>query len=224
MIIIPRSLRILVEGYIKKTDRKKEQGGYFFGTESKFQAFLPAVNYSSTPHREFVKGSHSSRWAAEFEKMIGIPLVSSMHTHPGGAVASEGDRKYIKAHNLEYEVIIADQGDRFRWFVIDRKLREVGVVETDEELERLVFLLGQEVGLIDLGQVFMSPKGELMNTNRLGRAVLSLDSDAVKVYEVSQNYKGWRTQTKTDIREKTGLSHARVTKALTRLRESELIE
>ena len=225
MIIIPKSLRLLVEKYILASDRKRELGGYFYGTPKKFQAFLPAVNYSQTPHREFKRRPHGPYWSDEFSRMIGIPVVASMHTHPGGAVASEGDRKYIKAHKLPYEIVIADQGERFRWFIIDRDLREVGVIETEEELDELSRLFSIELGLKALGSVFLDEvNNTLVISSKIGRVLLELDQDALAVYEIMSKAGKYDRPTANRLKTLTGLSAGRVQKAIERVRNGNVIE
>lgn len=203
-----------------------ELGGYFYGTSNRFQAFLPAINYSKTPRREFVKRPHGPQWAEEFRKMIGIDLVAEMHTHPNGTVASEGDRKYIQSHKLEYEVVIADQGDRFRWFIIDRKMREVGLIETDEELDELSKLFQIELGLLSLGTVFLDMTNKtLIISSEIGRVLLDLDRDSLEIYHILKERPTYsRRPSKDTLRHRTGLSLQRVNKAIKKLEDGGLIE
>ena len=225
MIVLPKSLRVLVENYIRRSDRKRELGGYFFGNSEKFSAFLPAINYSETPHRQFVKGETGRQWSEEFGKMLRIDPVASMHTHPSGSVASEGDRKYIEAHSLEYEVVIADQGERFRWFIIDRQMREVGFIETDKELDDLSRLFEIELGLLSLGSAFLDESNNtLIISSKIGRVLLSLDRDALKIYGLLKDKPTYRRPSQTKLRDITGLSAPRVKKALNKLIEGGLIE
>ena len=225
MIVLPKSLRVLVENYIRRSDRKRELGGYFYGTLEKFSAFLPAINYSDTPHRSFLKGETGRQWSEEFGKMLGIEVVASMHTHPSGSVASEGDRKYIKAHSLEYEVVIADQGERFRWFILDRQMREIGYIETDEELDDLSRLFEIELGLISLGSAFLDESNNtLILSSKIGRVLLSLDHDALKIYGLMKEHTGYRRLSQNRLREITGISAPRVKNALNKLIEGGLIE
>jgi len=225
MIIIPKSLRVLVENYIRRSDRKRELGGYFYGSSDKFTAFLPAINYSKTPSREFVKGQAGTDWSEEFGRMLGLDVVGSMHTHPSGAVASEGDRKYIKSHKLEYEIIIADQGERLRWFVIDRKMREVGIIETNEELDELSRLFELELGLLSLGRTFLDESNNtLIKSSKIGRVLLDLDRDALKIYGLMKEADRYRTPSQARLRDITGLSAPRVKRALNKLTEGGMIE
>lgn len=188
MIIIPTRLKEIVQNYIKTQDRNREVGGFFFGTESRFQAFLPCPNYSKEPWNHFDRGgSGSDSFAKHYSDMIGLGLVAEMHTHPSGNVASEADLKYLSSHSYKFEVVVADMKDEFRWFVIDRNHQEVGVVETDDALEQVVFILAKEVGLTDLGRVLITPKNELLTTNKMGKMFLSLDEDALRLF----NYEHW---------------------------------
>jgi len=219
MIVIPKRLRLLVEEYIKASDRSREVGGFFFGSEGKFKAFLPCPNFSQTPHREFKYGS-GRHFAEEFSKLIGLPVVADMHTHPDGTVISSQDLVYLKS-GYSYHVVIADMGEAFRWFVLDRRGREVGVVESDEELERLAFFFAKETGLTDLGRAFLTPSGELLITTDKGRCFLQLDTDALKVYQALSNYKPrWKRPSKKELRELTGLSSTRLNRALNKLKET----
>jgi len=223
MIVIPKKLRSLVEGYIKASDRRRELGGFFFGSEGKFKAFLPCPNFSQTPYRQFNYGS-GRYFAEEFSKMLGFPIVADMHTHPDGTVVSARDLDYLKS-GYPYHVVIADMGESFRWFVLDRKGREVGIVESDEELEKLAFFFAEETGLRDLGRAFLTPSGELLITTDKGRCFLQLDEDALKVYEALASYKPrWKRPSKKELRELTGLSLTRLNRALSKLKETSLLE
>lgn len=225
MIILPKSLRLLVENYIRASNRKRELGGYFYGSSDKFTAFLPAINYSDTPHRSFRKGETGRIWSEEFGRMIGRDPVAEMHTHPNGSVASEGDRKYIQAHKLEYEVVIADQGERLRWFVIDRKMREVGIIETNEELDDLSRLFEIELGLLSLGRAFLDESNNtLVISSKIGRVLLSLDRDALQIYGLMKDADSYRRPSQARLRDITGLSAQRIKKALNKLIEGGLIE
>ena len=225
MIIIPKSLRLLVEKYILASDRRLELGGYFYGTPSKFQAFLPAVNYSSTPRRSFQKKPHGPHWSREFATMIGLPAVAEMHTHPSGAVASEGDRVYVQSHDLDFEVVISDQGERFRWFILDRKMREVGFIETEEELDELSRLFAIELGLKALGSVFLDETNNtLVISSKIGRVLLSLDQDVLSIYSILRESSRYDRPTANRLKTITGLSASRVSRAIKRIKEGDLIE
>lgn len=225
MIILPKSLRVLVENYIRRSDRKRELGGYFYGSSDKFTAFIPAINYSPTPHNSFRKGPEGKKWSEEFGVMLGIELVAEMHTHPNGTVVSSQDRKYIKAHSLEYEVVIADQGDRFRWFIVDRRLQEVGFIETDEELDDISRLFEVELGLISLGSAFLDEHNNtLVISSKMGRVFLDLDRDALRIYGLMKDRSHYNRLSQTKLRDITGLSSQRVKKALNKLIEGGLIE
>jgi proteasome lid subunit RPN8/RPN11 len=214
-----------VENYILASDRKRELGGYFYGTAQKFQAFLPAVNYSDTPSRSFQINPHGPHWSREFATMLGLPAVAGMHTHPSGAVASEGDRKYIQAHSLTYEVVIADQGERFRWFIIDRKLREVGLIESDEELDELSRLFHIELGLFPLGSVFLDePNNTLVISSKIGRVLLSLDQDALAVYSILRDSPRYDRPTANRLKTLTGISAGRISRAIQKIKRGDVIE
>ena len=224
MIVIPKKLKAIVEHYILSSDRKRELGGYFFGSESKFQAFLPSPNFSDTPRRSFKRTRTGDRFAKEFGGMVGIPIVAEMHTHPNGSVVSEGDLSYIRSHEYPYEVVIADQGEVFRWFVVNRDLHEVGFIESDEELEKLAFLFALELGVTDIGRVFLSNDDSLLTTTKLGRAILTLDEDTYKLYQFLKNYKyRYHFPSKTEMKRRTGISTTRINKAIEKLDKEELL-
>lgn len=224
MIVIPKKLKDIVEQYILSSDRSKELGGYFYGSESKFQAFLPSPNFSDSPRNTFKRTRTGDRFAKEFGVMLGIPIVAEMHTHPDGSIVSEADNKYIRSHDYTYEVVIADQGEKFRWNIVNRKLHEMGYIESDEELEKLAFIFALEMGLKDLGRVFISNNNQLLTTTTLGRALLSIDEDAYKLYNLLKDHKRrYYFPKKTEMQKSTGLSAARVNKALEKLDKEELL-
>jgi len=212
MIIVPKKLRLLVERYLEKQDRAREHGGYFFGSQSQFWAFLPCPNFSKEPWKEFSRGN-GDYFGEAFGSMLELPIVAGMHTHPNGSVPSEGDRRYIESHRFNYEVVIADMKDRWRWFVVNRQLQEVGVTESDDELTHIAFMLAHEIGVTDLGRVFVTPKGELLGSD-MAKILLQMDADAFRVWEYKKQH-SWRSkkQVGTDL----GLSKARLNKALTKV-------
>jgi len=224
MIVIPKKLKDVVEHYNLSSDRSKEVVVYFYGSESKFQAFLPSPNFSETPRNTFKRTRTGDRFAKEFGVMLDLPIVGEMHTHPNGTVVSEADTKYIQSHSYPYEVVIADQGEKFRWFVVNRNLQEVGYIESDEALEKLAFIFALEMGLKDIGRVFLSNDNTLLTTTALGRALLSLDEDAYKLYKLLKDIKlRYYFPPKTEMARITGLSAAKVKKALTKLEKEGLI-
>lgn len=224
MIVIPKKLKDVVEHYILSSDRSKEVGGYFYGSESKFQAFLPSPNFSETPRNTFKRTRTGDSFAKEFGVMLGTPIVAEMHTHPDGSIVSEADVKYIRSHSYPYEVVIADQGKKFRWNIVDRNLQEVGYIESDEELEKLAFIFALEMGLKDIGRVFLSNDNSLLMTTALGRTLISFDEDAYKLYNLLKDIKlRYYFPPKTEMARITGLSAARVNKALAKLEKEGLI-
>lgn len=224
MIVIPKKLKDVVEHYILSSDRSKELGGYFYGSESKFQAFLPSPNFSDTPRTTFKRTRTGDSFAKEFGVMLDLPIVAELHTHPNGSVVSEADTKYLRSHAYSYEVVVADQGEKFRWFVVNRSLQEVGYIESDEELEKLAFIFALEIGLKDMGRVFLSNDNTLLTTTALGRALISFDEDAYKLYNLLKDIKlRYYFPPKTEMSRMTGLSAARVNKALAKLEKEGLI-
>ena len=156
--------------------------------------------------------------------MLDMPIVACLHTHPNGSVVSEADTKYLRTHDYTYEVVIADQGEKFRWFVVNRDLQEIGFIESDEELEKMAFLFVLELGLKDLGRVFMSNDNTLLSTTDLGRALLGIDGDAYKLYNLLKDIKyRYSFPRKTVMQQKTGLSASRVNKALDKLDKEGLL-
>lgn len=225
MIIIPKKLKDIVEQYILSSDRSKELGGYFYGSESKFQAFLPSPNFSEKPRSSHFRHPNSGKhFAKHFGVMLDLPIVASMHTHPNGSVVSEVDTKYLRTHEYYYEVVVADQGERFRWFVVNRENNEIGFIESDEELEKLAFVFALEMGLKDLGRVFMSNDNTLLTTTALGRALLSIDEDAYMLYNMLKDIKRrYSFPRKTEMQRSTGLSAAKVNKAIEKLDKEGLL-
>lgn len=225
MIVIPKKLKDIVEQYIISSDRTKELGGYFFGSESKFVAFLPSPNFSEKPRSSHFRHPNSGKhFAKEFGVMLDLPVVASLHTHPNGSVISETDVKNIQFNSYPYKVVIADQGEKFRWFIVNRQLQEIGFIESDEELEKLAFIFSLEMGLKDMGRVFMSRDNTLLTTTSLGRALLSIDGDAYKLYNLLKDIeRRWSFPRKTEMQQKTGLSASRVNKALDKLDKEGLL-
>ncbi len=215
-IFIPEKLRDLVNNWLQESDRNREHGGIFFGTETEFKSFLPVPNFSETPNTTFSLGN-SRYYVAEFGKMIGLKPIAGMHTHPNGSIPSEQDTKYIKGSPQPLEVVISDHGSEFKWFCFDKNLRHVNLYYKDSDLEKSFLLITQSFGMTDLGRVMVTPKHELLCESQLGRAFLTIDSDAMTVHSwFEKNTDAWR-RTKTQIQKDTGLSASKVNAALKRL-------
>ncbi|MDI6720486.1 MAG: hypothetical protein QMD46_12820 [Methanomicrobiales archaeon] len=43
VVFIPEKIKELVEGYLQQNDRRKEMGGFFFGTETEIKSFLRSL-------------------------------------------------------------------------------------------------------------------------------------------------------------------------------------
>jgi len=214
---IPEKLRDLVNQWLKNTDRNKEHGGIFFGTETEFKSFLPVPNFSQTPQNTFDRGN-SKHYVAEFGKMIGVKAIAGMHTHPNGSIPSENDTKYIKGSDCPLEVVISDHGaEGFKWFCFDRNLKHVNLYFRDSDLEKSFLLITQSFGMTDLGRVMVTPKHELLCESSLGRSFLNIDSDSMIVHLwFEKNTDSWR-RTKVQIQKDTSLSAGRINAALKRL-------
>jgi proteasome lid subunit RPN8/RPN11 len=215
-VFIPEKLRDLVNNWLQDSDRKKEHGGVFFGTDTEFTSFLPVPNFSETPYNSFNKGN-SKYYVAEFGKMIGLKPIAGMHTHPNGSIPSETDTKYIKGSDCPLEVVISDHGSEFKWFCFDRDLKHVNLYFRDSDLEKSFLLITQSFGMTDLGRVMVTPKHELLCESKLGRSFLTLDADTMIVNQwFEKNATLWR-KSKTQIQKDTGLSATRVNTALKKL-------
>lgn len=215
VVFIPEKLKELVDNWLNGSNRKIECGGIFFGSETEFKSFLPLPNFSETPSRSFDMGN-SKYFIGEFAKLIGLEPVAGMHTHPNGTVPSGNDLKYVRHFGYPFEVVIADMGDEFRWFCVNKELRHVPLYFKDIELEKSFLLLSQALGLLDLGRVFVTPKNELLCENERGRFFLDLDSDAFMVWNWLNNHHS-HYRTKTEMQKDLKISLNRINKALDRL-------
>ena len=215
-IFIPEKLRDVVNSWIDNSNKNQEHGGVFFGTDTEFKSFLPIPNFSQSPQNSFSMGN-AKYYVAEFGKMIGQKPVAGMHTHPNGTIPSEGDSRYIKTSECPLEIVITKNEDKYKWFCFDRNLKHVNLYFRDDELEKSFLLLTQSFGMLDLGRVLVSPKGELLCENAKGKSFLNIDSDAMIIDKwFDQNKNIWRV-TKSGIQKDTGLSIPRINSALNRL-------
>lgn len=219
VIFIPEKLKDVVESWLMRSDRTKEYGGVFYGTETEFKSFLPIPNFSQTPHKEFKFGNSSEYYIQEFGNIIGHSIRAEMHTHPNGTIPSEGDRKYIQHHSFPgVEIVIADMGNEFKWFGFDKDLKHVTLYFKDIELEKMVLSLSQSYGLMDLGRCMITPNNELLCDTEHGKQFLLFDSDTYTVWKWLKEHKdGWRTRTKTQLHKDTGLSLKKINLALYKL-------
>jgi proteasome lid subunit RPN8/RPN11 len=221
-VFVPEKLRDLVNRYLEHSNRSIEHGGVFFGTESELKSFLPIPNFSDSPSDTFAWGNHRY-YVREFASLIGIPAVAEMHTHPNGSIPSGVDVKDMQnGSGCPLHIVIADQKTEFRWFCFNRSLRHVQVYFNDADLEKSFVLLSESFGITDLGKVMITPKKELLCDNKLGKAFLSLDADAMSVNEwFEKNTNSW-SRKKINIQKDTGLSASRVNAALKRLGREDL--
>jgi len=210
-IIVPKKLKALVHSYLENSDRKIESGGYFFGKTNDFLAFLPIPNYSDKPLSSYSLDNTLSI-AEHYMRMIGMDIIADMHTHPDGTIPSGKDMDYIRGKRWKYHVVIADKGDEFEWFVIDRDLHNVQVVESNIELELYGEIFASEVGLTYLGQVFLTEKGEIIG-NEDSKRFLILNEDVWRVWTWYKNQRGSLDMSRAKASRDLKLSPARVKKA-----------
>jgi len=221
-IFVPEKLKELVEGWILQSDRKREMGGTFFGSETEFKSFLPIPNFSEKPQSEFSKGN-AQYYEREFSKLIGYPPIAGMHTHPDGSIPSGNDCKYVQhPTTLNIEIVIADMGNEFRWFGFDKNLKHLLIYFKDIELERAVLSLSQSFGMLDIGRCMVTQKGELLCENEKGKQFLNFDTDTYKVWSWLEMDKNKWNKTKKQIHLDTGLSLKKVNDALVKLGVKEL--
>jgi len=216
-LIIPNKLRALVENYLTDSDRKLEMGGYFFGTDQILMGFLPIPNHAEQTRNQYNLGK-TKPFAECYSRMIGCEIVGDMHTHPNRTVPSEQDGRYVNGMAWPYHIIISDKGDSFEWFLVNNKLQTVPWANSNIELEAYSEAVAGEIGLTYLGQVYLSPKGELLGMPE-AKEVLIVDQDVLKVRKWKSSLRSWERITIAEAVRETGLSALRVKKALERLEE-----
>ena len=213
-LFVPEKLKSIVDIWLAKSNRAEEHGGTFFGSEHELRSFLPGPNISPTPQHQYQRGNNWAQQVDLFSQMIGYPQIAEMHTHPNGSVPSEGDKKYItNNHKAPYEIIIADMGNEFRWFCVDKEMRHVLIYTRDTDLEGACLLLAGSCGLMDLGRVFVTPDGKILCENDKGKKFLYFDSDAYRVWLEVKDKRSW-DWTRKGVSEKTGISVGKVSKIL----------
>ncbi|MDD3092200.1 MAG: Mov34/MPN/PAD-1 family protein [Methanoregulaceae archaeon] len=212
-LIIPNRLRALVETYLKASDRAKEAGGYFFGTTEVLHGFLPIPNYSETPTRSYSRNNTVSI-ANSYARMLGYGVVADMHTHPSGSVPSEVDGKYVQSIDWPYHIVIADKQEAFEWFVLDKSLRTVPWASSDVELEAYAEALAGEVGLNYLGQVFITPGGEIVGKPE-AKKLLNVNQDVYRLenWLRTRSFYAQSSWKYAEASRELGISVARVKKA-----------
>jgi len=183
-LIIPKKLRALIESYIMAKDRHKEKGGYLMGRENTILSFLPIPNFSSESHLStyFINPSTTKSIAKEVAALVGGTVMGDLHTHPDGTVPSEQDGRYVRGLSWPYHVIVADSGNRFDWYCVDNNFRGVLLTETDQELEGMMELVAGELGMLDMGRFFVTPKGELLSTKKDALPLIKIDSDVLAAW------------------------------------------
>lgn len=195
-LIIPRKIRTLVESYVARDHRDREKGGYFVGRENAIVAFVPVPNFSTGSHANTysLDAPATKGIAVEFAAMIGGKILADMHTHPNGTIPSEQDGRYVAGLDWPYHVVLADKGKEFDWYAIDRKMVGVQLVESELEFEGIVALAAGEMSLLSLGQLFITPGGELLGTKGDSKTFITVDEDALAVWRWGKDmYNGSRT-------------------------------
>lgn len=216
-MFVPEKLRDIINSWLlKSSERENEHGGIFFGNYTELITFLPIPNFSETPRTEFKKANASNFFVREFSKMTGLKPIAGMHTHPNGSIPSEQDKIYIKTSECPFEIVISDHGSKFEWFCFDKNLKHVNIYFRNCEMEKSLLLISQSFGLTDFGRVMITPNYEILCENPMGKAFLTLDSDAMKINNWFEKNTHWN-RTKSQIRKDTGLSMNRINVALKKL-------
>lgn len=214
-VLIPIKLKNMVERYLCASNRNLEMGGYFFGSNDTIKAFLPTPNAHQQPSAYHQEYSNATLFAECYSKMIGEPIIADMHTHPNGTVASEGDRKYIEAMRYKYHLLISDKGSSWDWFILNRQFQSVSFVHNEMEIEVYSEAICAEMGMDFLGQVFLTPMGEVVGKPE-ARKYLSVDQDAYRVEKWFLKERRWNWSF-AQISREIGLSPDRVKKACVKL-------
>ena len=217
-LLIPNKLQALVEAYLNAMNRNIEMGGYFFGHDNRFTGFLPIPNYAEQPSREY-KLSNTKNIANGYAKMLGADIMADMHTHPNGTVPSEQDGRYVRGMSWPHHIVIVDKGSRWEWFVLDRNLSTVQWLNSNVELEAYAEAIASEAGLTYLGQMFLTPKGEVVG-NQKARSFISVDADTWRVSQYmaeTRRRNQYHSFTYTEISKALGLSYPRVKVAMNKL-------
>ena len=178
-LIIPKKLQVLVDTYLNAMNRKKEMGGYFFGHDSIFTGFLPIPNYHDQPYSHYSL-SNTLPIAEGYAKMLNAKILADMHTHPNGTVPSEQDSRYVQGISWPYHLVIVDKGNEWEWFVLDKELRTVQWINSNIELEAYAETIASETGLTYLGQVFLTPNGEVVGKVE-ARRFIEVDADTWRI-------------------------------------------
>ncbi len=210
-VLIPNKIGNLVERYLSSNDRQFEMGGYFFGSNGTIRGFLPIPNYAENQRNTYSLG-HTLPIAEHYSRMLSEPIIADMHTHPSGAMPSEQDGRYVAGMRWPYHVIIADRTSSYDWFVVDSALRKVPHLYSEVEVEAYAEVVAGEMGLEYLGQVYLTPKGEIIGKSEsVGLLTLDQDYYRFKLWLAKQNT--WHRWSYAEASRALGISVARVKKA-----------
>ena len=186
------------------------------GRENAIVGFLPVPNGSSSDHKSsYLLGGGGKQVAVEFALMLGGYVIADMHTHPNGTIPSEQDRVYVSGIDWPYHVVIADKKNTFDWYCIDKGLVGVQLVESQAEFEGITELAAGEMGLMSLGQLFITPGGELVTTKDEGRKFVTVDEDTLKVWQWGKAVRWGRYR--TDCARQTKIPYNKVRLAFKKL-------
>lgn len=210
-LLIPTKIRNMVERYLTKGNRSYEMGGYFFGSNNTLKGFLPIPNYADNQLTTY-NLDHTRSIADGYARMLGEPILADMHTHPNGTMPSEVDQAYVRGMSWPYHIIIADRQAAFDWFVVDKELRNVPHLSTELEIETYSEIAASEMGLTYLGQVFLTPKGEIVGKSESVN-LLSIDQDYYRLSEWLKKQDSWHRWSCTAATRELGISVGRIKKA-----------
>jgi len=93
----------------------------------------------------------------------------------------------------------------------------VSLVESEAEFEGIVELIAGEMGLLNLGQMFITPGGELVGTKPEGKRFLAVDEDTLRVWNHGKDKNAYYRPSRSECARELKISLARVKVAYKKL-------
>jgi proteasome lid subunit RPN8/RPN11 len=229
-LYIHNDLREVTEKHILSHGPEKEQGGFFLGkgNELIIPKFIP--NVSKEPHQEYRMPKNYAIFLELEQDLHNLYTFIHFHTHPNHTIVSEGDLKCARQSNYShiYVLLSFDASKKsFTWRAYDLNGEEQYINFISKEYDEFKKYYTEKLGLLHLGDCIVTENGEILMSDPLGKAIMSIDLDTLSVYKYLLNLKEqdryFSMPTKKKIQDDLQLSATRVNNALDKIRKHKLL-
>jgi len=220
-IFLTQEVKEFVEHYLRENNPKLEHGGFLLGRN--YQAIIPRFypNMSSTPHRQYRIPTNWEMFLRCDKQLFNMDWAIFFHLHPTHSIPSEVDLKRANFYTpIEMLIMYDEEKNSFSWRAFDKKGIEQYIDIVDKNYPIFQRYFANSLNLLNVGSCYITPNGDVLCSNSLGRAFITIDMDALIVYKfVKKN----GVRPKVQMKDALNISTGRITKALEKLKKNELI-